>query len=125
MILVGGATGAFLRYLVSEFANRMLSKGFPWGTLSVNLLGCFVIGLLWSITKQYSLPEGLHAFLFIGLLGAFTTFSTFGLESLTLLENGKLLLGFANIAFSNILGLMLVWIGAHLSDWLFTLLNVS
>jgi len=85
----GGAIGALMRYWVSSAVYGWLGRGFPWGTLAVNVLGSFLMGLLTVllIERLDSLPET-RAFLLIGLLGAFTTFSTFSVETLMLIETG-------------------------------------
>ena len=85
----------------------------------VNLIGCLLIGLLWAAFERFQLPANTNAFLFIGILGAFTTFSTYGLESIQLLQNGKILLGLANIILSNIAGLTAVWVGKMIGNSLF------
>lgn len=111
LIALGGALGALLRYAISGLALRILGPGFPWGTLAANLLGCFLIGLFWSLSDRVTLPPRTGPFLFIGLLGAFTTFSTYGLESIHLLRDGEVLRGLTNIAASNVLGLAAVVLG--------------
>lgn len=111
LITLGGALGALLRYTVSGLALRLFGTGFPWGTLCANLLGCFLIGLLWALSDRVAFHPRVHPFLFTGLLGAFTTFSTYGLESVNLLRDGEVLRGLANIAASNGLGLVAVVLG--------------
>lgn len=88
LIAAGGALGALLRYTVSGLALKMLGTGFPWGTFCANLLGCFFIGLFWALSDRVAFNPRVNPFLFIGLLGAFTTFSTYGLESINPLRNG-------------------------------------
>ncbi len=116
-ILAVGA-GSFLggagRYLVS-LAMKGVSKGFPWATLAVNLVGCFLIGLLWGILSK-SGTEGGHwaLFLTVGFCGGFTTFSTFSKEVLVMLQSGNIW-GFAGyIALSVIAGVALVAVGYYL-----------
>lgn len=89
-IAAGGALGAVLRYWASSAVHARLGTGFPYGTLTVNVLGSLLIGFLsvWLLERMVAGP-GLRAFLLIGLLGAFTTFSTFSLETLNLLEGGE------------------------------------
>lgn len=82
----------------------------------VNLISCLLIGLFWAVSERFSYPSNINAFLFIGISGAFTTFSTYGLESIQLLQNGKLLLGLANIILSNIAGLAAVWVGKMIGN---------
>lgn len=111
LVASGGAIGAALRYAVSVFALRVLGPDFPWGTLLANLLGCFFIGLCWALADRIPFPARLVPFLFTGVLGAFTTFSTYGLESLLLLREGAVWRGLINIAASNGLGLVAVVLG--------------
>ena len=110
-VAFGGALGALLRYAISGLALRLLGATFPWGTLFANLLGCFFIGLFWALSDRVAFPPRLHPFLFTGLLGAFTTFSTYSLESIHLLHDGEVWRGLANIGVSNGLGLLAVLLG--------------
>ncbi len=85
----GGAVGALMRYWVSTAVYGWLGRGFPWGTLAVNVIGSFVMGLLTVLLiERLDSPPETRAFLLIGLLGAFTTFSTFSVETLMLIESG-------------------------------------
>ena len=89
-IAAGGAAGATLRYAANEAITRTLGAGFPWGILSVNVLGSLVMGVLYVLlTEQELLPEPWRAGLTVGLLGAFTTFSTFSLQTVQLIELGR------------------------------------
>jgi CrcB protein len=90
-IAAGGALGALLRYWTSTAVHARLGTGFPYGTLTVNVLGSLLIGFLsvWLMDRMIAGPA-LRAFLLIGVLGAYTTFSTFSLETLNLLEAGHL-----------------------------------
>ncbi len=115
LILTGGAVGSLLRYLVSESMAKISDGGFPYGTLIVNLTGCLIIGILWGIFSQDGLTTNLKAFLFIGLLGGFTTFSTFALESFQLFDNGQVKAGILYILISNIIGISLTIGGYYLS----------
>ena len=111
-------TGSFLggaaRYLVS-LAMKGLSKGFPWATLAVNLVGCSLIGLLWGIfSKNGSEGSNWALFLTVGLCGGFTTFSTFSKEALVMLQGGNVW-GFSGyVAISIIAGIALVAAGFYL-----------
>lgn len=111
VIAVGGAVGAVLRYLVSLLVVSVAGDGWPYGTLVVNLLGSFLIGFLWQLFETVSYPHNTRLLIFTGGLGAFTTFSTFGLESLTLLQAGRSQDGLLYLLASNAGGLLCVWLG--------------
>jgi CrcB protein len=111
VIALGGAVGAILRYYLSGFAYQYLKDDFPWGTLLVNLLGAFIIGYLWGIFEEVSVSVALRTFILVGMIGAFTTFSTYALETFNLLREGEIKSVLLNILVSNLLGIMLVWIG--------------
>lgn len=108
----GGALGALLRYAVSSGVHALLGRGFPYGTLTVNALGSFAMGLL-SVLLVERLAAGPHwrAALLVGLLGAFTTFSTFSMETLMLLEQGALGRAGLNVAGNLLLCLGMAWLG--------------
>lgn len=122
-IAIGGAVGAILRYSISGFAYRNFAGSLPWGTLAVNLIGCFAIGFLWNIFENMTHSASTRAFIFIGILGAFTTFSTFGIESFHLFKNGEIKLGILNILISNIGGIGLVLIGYLASKYLLSIMR--
>ena len=98
-VAVGGALGAVCRYLLGNFISRASGSALPWGTFAINIIGCFCMGLLMTlIVERGLLPAAWRLFLCVGLLGGFTTFSSFGYESLMLLteaaySGGSLLLG--------------------------------
>ena len=111
LIGLGGASGAVLRYVLSGASYRILGETFPWGTLVVNVLGCLCIGFLWAVSERYPFSTGWSVFVFTGVLGGFTTFSTYGLESFNLMRDGEYLLAAANVFLSNLLGLTMVVVG--------------
>ena len=116
LIGLGGFVGALLRYSVgSLIQNLSKSMSFPYGTLFVNLLGCLLIGALSQVAEIRGVisPEA-RSFIFIGLLGAFTTFSTFGNDTVSLFRDGKDLLSFVNIGLHLVLGLSAIWLGQSL-----------
>jgi CrcB protein len=111
-IAVGGALGALCRYGAAGLVHRLLGASFPHGTLVVNLLGCLGIGILApSLGGPTPLPASVRLFVAIGFLGAFTTFSTFGYETLKLIEDGEAARGLWNVLLNVILGLACVWLG--------------
>ena len=111
-IAAGGAGGALLRYWCSQGIHALLGRGFPYGTLTVNVAGSLLMGFLFVLLneRQFVAPEW-RAFLLIGLLGAFTTFSAFSIETLNLLEQGEVLKAGLNIVFSVSLCLVACWSG--------------
>jgi fluoride exporter len=118
-IAFGGAAGALLRYWASGLVHRIGGSSFPWGTLSVNLIGSFLIGFLWGMFESVIVSQNARILIFIGLLGSFTTFSTFSLESFHLVRDGEYGLFIANILSSFVLGILLVFAGYFLSRLLF------
>lgn len=110
-IAIGGAIGALLRYIVSDLAYSYLGETFPWGTLVVNVIGSFLIGFLWQLFDQLVISANTRIFLLTGVLGAFTTFSTFSLETFNLLRDGEVKLGVINVVVSTAAGLITVFLG--------------
>ncbi len=115
-IAIGGAAGSVLRYGVSQGIHALVGRGFPWGTLVVNSLGSLLIGFLFVyLVERLAVSEVLRAALFIGLLGGFTTFSTFSLETLVLIEEASYLKAVINIFISVVLCLGGAWLGMTLA----------
>ena len=117
VIAIGGAVGALARYGLGGLVQQTFkTASFPAGTLTVNLAGCLLIGFGSGLieTRQLFSPE-LRALLFIGFLGSFTTFSTFGLESFNLIRNDQWLLAAANMGISVVVGLAAVLAGHMLA----------
>jgi len=112
MLLAGGCCGTAGRYLLAGAVYRWLGTGFPYGTLAVNALGCLIIGLLSAVAEQKFLltPEA-RLFWMVGLLGAFTTFSTVIYESWRLIQDGEMFLASVNLLGSLALGLLALWVG--------------
>ncbi len=111
-IALGGAAGALLRFWMSGAVHALLGRGFPYGTLAVNVLGSLAMGFLyvWLLERSTLGPEWRGALL-VGLLGAFTTFSTFSLETLNLVEEGALARAVANVLLSVVLCIGAAWCG--------------
>ncbi len=112
-IAVGGACGAVLRFLVSAGVYQWLGRGFPYGTLAVNLLGSFLIGLLTEalVLQRIAITIEYRSAILVGFFGSFTTFSTFSLETLYLIEQGNLTKAALNILVSVSVCVLAVWLG--------------
>jgi CrcB protein len=118
LVASGGAIGSVLRYLTALVFSAPSFKNFPYSTLKVNLLGCYIIGLIWAIWIEKGSAETLRLFLMIGILGGFTTFSSFGLESFQLIKNGMLSSFIYYILITNIVGILLVYGGYLTGEWM-------
>ncbi len=111
-IAAGGATGAVLRYLMANGVYTLLGRGFPYGTLVVNVTGSLAMGLIYVFfIERMDVGMAWRAGIIIGLLGAFTTFSTFSIETLNLIEAGEQLKAGLNILLSVVLCLFGCWLG--------------
>lgn len=112
IIAAGGGIGSVLRYLLGGAAQRMTAGAFPIGTMTVNVIGCLAIGLL---AAHFAGPQLVRAewrlALMVGLLGGFTTFSSFGIETVSLLNDGQVRAALLNVVLSNALGLTAAWFG--------------
>jgi len=113
LVGAGGFLGSVLRYIVSGYVQQSSgSVGFPYGTLAVNVIGCFVIGALSALAENRGVfTTEARLFVFVGILGGFTTFSTFSNETMNFLREGDNLRALANVAAQLILGLGAVWLG--------------
>lgn len=114
-VAAGGALGSVLRHLVFLVVQRPALASFPYGTLAANLLGCLGIGFLWYLFVDSRLQQEWRLFLFTGILGGFTTFSTFARETLDLIRVGAWKSALVYMGVSNILGIMLVFTGMLLA----------
>lgn len=110
-IAAGGAIGTVLRYLVSGIDYKFSQGVFPISTFVVNVTGSFVIGFLWGICERIDVASNVRMFAFVGILGGYTTFSTFGLESFNLFRDGEVKIALMNIAATNIIGVFSVFAG--------------
>jgi CrcB protein len=112
LVGVGGLAGSILRYLVALYFARQATSGFPFGTLAVNLAGCFLIGILFAVSEKSDLlsPE-MRVLLTTGFCGGFTTFSTFSYESIRLIQDGELLFVALYAGGSVVAGLLLTYLG--------------
>ncbi|MDD8017613.1 MAG: fluoride efflux transporter CrcB [Bacteroidota bacterium] len=109
---LGGFLGSIARYWLATAVYKSLGESFPYGTLSVNIIGCFMIGFLMTVFEErfLALPE-LRLFLVVGILGGFTTFSSFSYETIALLRAGNFLYGSLNVLLSVVVCLVFTWIG--------------
>ena len=111
LIALAGLVGTLLRYWVSGAVSSRYHT-FPWGTIAVNVVGCLVTGLVFGLIEEGSLVSPtIRAVILIGLLGGFTTFSAYGLQTFALLRDGAFGLALLNMALSNVLCLCLIWAG--------------
>jgi len=116
LVGLGGFFGAVMRYLVSGWVHRWVNGSFPYGTLTVNVVGCFLLGYLSGLAETYGLlPTPVRVLILVGFLGAFTTFSTFGLETVALLRDGEMSRALLNIALQVMLGVGAAATGLALS----------
>lgn len=106
LVAFGGGFGALCRFGVSALSTRYMGDGFAWGTLIVNVLGCFLVGLAAGFMERLSMPRSLWLLLVTGFLGGFTTFSTFSLETFQMLGNGSVVKACSSIAANVVLGLL-------------------
>ncbi|MBC3767757.1 fluoride efflux transporter CrcB [Neptunicella marina] len=114
-IAVGGASGACLRHFVNQIMIQLLGKGFPFGTLLVNVVGSFLLGFLYSLLEQGHVAVApWRSLIAIGFLGALTTFSTFSVDSMLLLQQGSWMKALANITLNLVSCFIAAWLGLNL-----------
>lgn len=115
-IFIGCGTGGLFRFWISNLIHYFLGRSFPFGTLTVNILGSFIMGLLFILLLERvgEFSQFLRALLLIGFLGGFTTFSSFSIETINLLQAGKISLALVNIITSALFCLLAAWIGVIL-----------
>lgn len=116
VILIGSGTGGLTRYLLSKWVYSLSNGSFPIGTLVVNLSGCFIIGFLTGLFEHWIISPNMRLLIFVGFLGGFTTFSTFGLETFNLLKEAEIRLALTNFLFSGVFGVGLVFAGYVVSQ---------
>jgi CrcB protein len=120
-VALGGALGSVSRYWLSGLVANRFGSTFPWGTIIVNVTGCFIIGFFNTATGtegRWLVPPSARIFFMIGICGGYTTFSSFSLQTLNLANDGEWLYAGANILFSVALCLLGVWLGFLLANHL-------
>jgi len=115
-LALAGALGTLARYGLAGFVHRLNGVSFPWGTVTVNILGCFVAGFVWGLLEnRWVLPPHLRTAVMVGFFGAFTTFSTFILETTELMRSSEWLLAMGNLLLQNGAGLIALIVGGFLA----------
>jgi len=113
---LAGLVGTLGRYWLSGWIGRKFGETFPTGTVVVNLAGCFLVGFLYHSFEERQLVDPIiRSAVLIGLLGGFTTFSSYGIQTFTLLKDGEFAFALLNVFISNFCGLLLVWTGYTLA----------
>jgi len=119
LVMLGAALGGLARYAIGNAVTQRFEARFPLGTLVVNVTGCFLIGVLMTLFVSRGDPNpALRLLLVTGLLGGYTTFSSFGWETFEAVEKDTFFTGAANVLLSVVLGYAAVWLGATLTGWL-------
>ncbi len=113
LLIAGGAIGTLARFGISGLTQKYFDGGFPWGTLMVNLTGALIIGFIWGFWETGKVSVNLRTFVFIGILGGYTTFSSYAFETLNLFRDGETKLALINILASNILGILFFQVGVY------------
>lgn len=121
--MAGGALGTVMRYQLSTWLQNTMLSVFPYGILAVNVLGSFLIGLCWSLSDTVNYSSNFKLFLFTGLFGGFTTFSSFTLDTLILLKDGDYKTAFSYILVSNLAGFTAVFLGYLLGKYVSSLIR--
>ena len=124
-VATGGAVGSVLRYTLSGMVQKASAGVFPWGTMFVNLAGSFLIGLLWGFFEHEDMSPNARNFIFTGVLGGFTTFSTFALENFHLFRDGEIKFAFANIFASTFIAILLAFAGFLISRYMINILRTG
>jgi CrcB protein len=120
LVAVGGAIGSVFRYLVGVWAVRLFGPSFPWGTFAVNVIGSFFIGLMVEmIARRFNASAEMRVFIVTGIIGGFTTWSSFTLDTMVLLERGAAFAAFAYLAGSLVISFAAIFAGLALGRAMF------
>ncbi len=115
-VAIGGAGGAVVRFLLTHSVQSVLGRAFPWGTLAVNALGSLLLGVLYGLlVERFAASEGVRALTMVGFLGAMTTFSTFAVEAVVLVDRGEPVPALLYVMASVMLCLVMAWAGLALA----------
>ncbi|HEV2675537.1 MAG TPA: fluoride efflux transporter CrcB [Aliidongia sp.] len=117
-VALGGALGSMARFWMANAVAAVTGAAFPWGTLGINIIGSFVIGLFFALTGpggRFDVPSDARIFVMVGICGGFTTFSSFSLQTLLMLQDGQIVRAGAYILGSVVLCLLFVWLGTLLA----------
>lgn len=118
LLACAGAVGTLARYGLSTAVQRWSGHAFPWGTFAVNIIGCFLFGLIWGVLEQRQATLGMwRTVALVGFLGSFTTFSSFAHDSGALLRGAEWFAAAANIVGQNVLGLLALFAGLAIARW--------
>ena len=113
-LAAAGAAGTLLRAGCTTAGVKLFGPSFPWGTLTANVIGSFAFGVIYALTRSRGITPEQETVLLVGLLGGFTSYSSFAFQSVALLESGRAATALAYIAFTNVAGLVAVWAGLRL-----------
>ena len=113
-LAAAGAAGTLLRAGCTTVAVKLLGPAFPWGTLAANVVGSFAFGAIYALTRSRAITPEQETVLLVGLLGGFTSYSSFAFQSVALLESGRAAAALAYMAVTNVAGLVAVWAGLRL-----------
>lgn len=116
---IGGFLGSVARYYLASLVQSKFLVNWPYGTFAVNIIGCFLIGLIYAVSERTIMAPEWRLFLATGLCGGLTTFSSFSFEIVGLLRGGQFMYAFTYAGFSLLLGLAGVWAGLAFAKWLF------
>jgi CrcB protein len=114
-LIIGGSLGTLSRYFIGYYCNTHWGMTFPYGTSLVNVIGSFLIGIVFALSEPFSMSHNMRLFLFTGFFGGFTTFSTFSLDTMHLIQAQNYKLAFLYFAGTNVLSIALVFTGYYLT----------
>jgi len=111
LLATAGALGTLVRAGCTTLAVRLWGPAYPWGTLGVNVVGCFAFGVVWAFARGRHLPHGTETVLLVGLLGGFTTYSSFAFQAAEMLQSGRWGAAVSYVPATNVIGLAAIWAG--------------